>query len=223
MQAVFFDIDGTILETHGAGREAFSAALREVYGLADDLSYVVWAGATDLLVLDQVAQRNKTELTEDKHPHFFEVLSHKTDHAMGHTTGLQVFPGVSELIAALHEHPMVSLGLITGNARGSAFQKLKHVGLDHYFDHGGFGDQHGDRNELARLAKVAASELTPALKNHFVLGDTPADIRCAHAIGAQAIGVATGHFDAAALTSAGAHHVFEDFSQWGDVLKILSE
>ena len=41
----------------------------------------------------------------------------------------------------------------------------------------------------------------------FVIGDTPRDIDAAHAAGCSAIGVATGHYDAAALGDAGADHV----------------
>ena len=41
----------------------------------------------------------------------------------------------------------------------------------------------------------------------FVIGDTPRDIEAAHAAGCSAIGVATGHYDVAALREAGADHV----------------
>ena len=41
----------------------------------------------------------------------------------------------------------------------------------------------------------------------FVIGDTPRDIDAAHAAGCSAIGVATGHYDAAELRHAGADHV----------------
>lgn len=41
----------------------------------------------------------------------------------------------------------------------------------------------------------------------FVVGDTPRDIEAAHAVGCTAIGVATGHFDEAALRAAGADDV----------------
>ena len=40
-----------------------------------------------------------------------------------------------------------------------------------------------------------------------MVGDTPLDVAAAHATGCTAIGVATGHFDAAALREAGADHV----------------
>ncbi len=51
---VLFDIDGTLLDTGGAGREAFIRGLEHVTGQRDDLAYVSFAGNTDRNVLDQV-------------------------------------------------------------------------------------------------------------------------------------------------------------------------
>jgi phosphoglycolate phosphatase-like HAD superfamily hydrolase len=39
------------------------------------------------------------------------------------------------------------------------------------------------------------------------VGDTPLDVSAAHAAGAEAVGVATGHYDREALRAAGADHV----------------
>ena len=47
----------------------------------------------------------------------------------------------------------------------------------------------------------------------LVIGDTPLDVDAAHAAGCTALGVATGHFDAAALKDAGADHVIETFEE----------
>jgi phosphoglycolate phosphatase-like HAD superfamily hydrolase len=47
----------------------------------------------------------------------------------------------------------------------------------------------------------------------YVIGDTPLDVQAAHAAGCTAVGVATGHFDAAALREAGADHVVETMEE----------
>jgi phosphoglycolate phosphatase-like HAD superfamily hydrolase len=51
-----------------------------------------------------------------------------------------------------------------------------------------------------------------------ILGDTPADVTCGGAIGARAIGVATGFFTAEDLRAAGAYAVFEDFAETEQVI-----
>ncbi|MGI8813850.1 MAG: HAD family hydrolase [Pseudonocardia sp.] len=47
----------------------------------------------------------------------------------------------------------------------------------------------------------------------YVVGDTPRDIEAAHAAGATAIGVASGHYTAEELHSAKADHVLASLTQ----------
>ena len=59
---VLFDIDGTLLDTHGLGREAFIRGLARVTGERDELKYLSFAGNTDRNVLDQVMAVRKLRL-----------------------------------------------------------------------------------------------------------------------------------------------------------------
>jgi len=54
-----------------------------------------------------------------------------------------------------------------------------------------------------------------------IIGDTPDDVRCGRPIGARTVAVAPGGFDGAALTAAGASHVFADLSDTARVLEAL--
>ena len=71
----------------------------------------------------------------------------------------RVCPGVAELLAALRQAGRRVLGLLTGNVRAGAERKLGHFGLWDYFACGGFGDDHFDRDDVARaaLADVAGA------------------------------------------------------------------
>ena len=96
-------------------------------------------------------------------------------------------------VAALPTQPL--LGLLTGNIRLGAQLKLRHYRLWESFVTGGFGDDHEDRNEIARIAKARGSRrLGRELlgREVLVIGDTPLDIACARAIGARCLAVATG-------------------------------
>jgi phosphoglycolate phosphatase-like HAD superfamily hydrolase/SAM-dependent methyltransferase len=105
-------------------------------------------------------------------------------------------PGVQELIAglrALPEPPL--LGLLTGNVRLGAALKLAAHGLAEEFATGAFGDDHESRNQLAVIARDRASRLLGRRLEGdeiIVIGDTPADIECAHHIGARCVAVSTG-------------------------------
>ncbi|HJZ53710.1 MAG TPA: HAD hydrolase-like protein, partial [Gemmataceae bacterium] len=129
--------------------------------------------------------------------------------------GGKVCPGVGELLAALHPQPGTVLGLLTGNIRAGARHKLGHFGLWDYFAVGGFGDEHFDRDDVARMAmgEVRAHlgrEVDPA--DVWVIGDTPLDVRCARAIGAKAVAVATGWHPFDELADCEPDFVFNDLS-----------
>ena len=54
-----------------------------------------------------------------------------------------------------------------------------------------------------------------------VIGDTPADMGCGQAIGARAIGVATGRYSVKDLQACGAAAVFEDLSDTEAVVQAI--
>src|SRR5207248_2087626 len=103
-------------------------------------------------------------------------------------------------------------GLLTGNTRAGAQRKLAHFGLWDYFPFGGFGDDHLDRDDVARMALAEAeSHLGAAVDpaSVWVIGDTPLDVRCAKAVGANAVAVATGWHALEELHATGADLVLE--------------
>ncbi|MGB0742769.1 MAG: HAD hydrolase-like protein, partial [Planctomycetaceae bacterium] len=102
--------------------------------------------------------------------------------------------------------------------------KIRHFGLDRFFVDGTFGDFHANRDDLAVLARTKLAEqlqreLTGA--ELMVIGDTPADIRCARAVGASVAAVATGIYDAEQLRPHQPDLLFADLSQTQDVLAQL--
>jgi phosphoglycolate phosphatase len=134
-----------------------------------------------------------------------------------------VMPGIVPLLDALAGHDALHLALLTGNYRDAARIKLSHFGLWHFFPWGVFGDESPDRNLLACLARDRVSAHVPGgtVDEMIVIGDTPFDIECAHAIGAHAVGVATGGHSSSELRDAGADAVFEDLSDTEAVLDAL--
>ncbi len=70
----------------------------------------------------------------------------------------------------------------------------------------------------------AATGLPELAADHIlVVGDTPHDVACAHAVGAQPIGVATGGFSVEQLRQSGAAIVFDDLSDTNAFLELLED
>lgn len=215
---VLFDIDGTLLDTHGAGRDAFIRGLELVTGERDELEYVSFAGNTDRNVLDQVMAARKLRLAEKDIRRIFiciaeELRERLRDHPAQEITGAGVF--LKQLAAK-----GAALGLVTGNIRECAYLKLSSVGFDRFFGFGGFGDKHADRANIARMALAAAKEagFDAAKGKGYLVGDTPFDVAAGLEVGLPVIGVATGKYGEDALRSAGASIVVPDFSDAGRVV-----
>ncbi len=217
MRVALFDIDGTILLAHGAGSRAMRRALHEVAGTTgpDGLHY---AGKTDGQIVRE-ALRGSGFSDADVDARMQAVLNRYLTHLDGELEAgsaepVEILKGVRELLAACEAHDGVLLGLLTGNLSVGATRKLRAVGLDSArFAVGAFGSDSEHRPQLAALARERAGAFLGRAVDAascVVIGDTPADIACAHAIGARAIGVATGNFTRAALLECGAHVAFDD-------------
>lgn len=212
--AVLFDIDGTLLDMRGVGRQAFVRALETTFGLRDTLPYISFSGNTDLNVLEAVMRHHGRPLTRDDCDRFHRQLPLELA-AAAHQAELILYPGVRELLEALTAEPDILLGLVTGNVEACAWIKLQQFDLHNHFVLGAFGDEHADRNEIARMAlQRVKARLEPgqSLKACFLVGDTPNDIAAAHAIGAVSIAVATGKHSVEDLTAAGADVALPDLS-----------
>lgn len=208
---ILFDIDGTLLDTKGAGRRSFGAALEQAFGWGREADSIEFAGATDLDLLARIAKRRGRLLSEEEICGFFALLPESLGVELRNEPP-HVHPGVRELLAALTERPDVRLGLVTGNVESCARLKLESCGLHGHFELGAYGHEHADRREIALLAaRRAERALTDdeRFRSRILIGDTPSDIAAAHSIGAKAWAVATGGFSADRLREAGADLILE--------------
>jgi phosphoglycolate phosphatase-like HAD superfamily hydrolase len=211
-----FDIDGTLISAHGAGRRAFERALAQEFGIAEGLRGIQLDGKTDPMILDEAfaAAGRGAATVEDRARIFAAYLSHLPNELAQAT--YRVLPGVERALDYLESQGAV-IGLATGNVEGGARHKLERGGLWHRFAFGGYGsDAHG-RAELVRIAVERGRQRATrsvAAEEVWVLGDTPRDIAAAHAAGVRAVGVATGSYDVAALRDAGADVVVTTLEEW---------
>ncbi|HYF36798.1 MAG TPA: HAD hydrolase-like protein, partial [Prosthecobacter sp.] len=202
---LLFDIDGTLLDTGGAGGAALFDAVEELFGVTrDTLAPLNLAGATDKGVTRELFAQFQAVLSDDLVSSYLQAyLRHLQRRLHCETFAGRLLPGVVELLNALAGASGVHLGLLTGNVRQGAQLKLARFGIDHHFKDGAFGDDAEDRNHLGAVAlqrMAAATGRTFDQAAVIVIGDTPKDIACARAIGARCLAVGTGTFSAAELT-----------------------
>ncbi len=227
---LLFDIDGTLLDTGGAGMKSLAAAMQRTFAdavAASEMPLIELAGSTDWGILkDLFAHYNIPETAESKE-RFYRAYLEELGSNLG-SPGLQgrLLPGIQRLLDSIRRDTLHITALLTGNIRRGAFMKVTHFGIDHHFKFGAFGDDHHDRNCLGPVALRRAMDhygFSFEPQDVVVIGDTPKDIRCAEAIQARTLIVATGSFSSEELDAHNPHHLFEHFEETEEVLAAIEE
>jgi phosphoglycolate phosphatase len=195
VKLVLFDIDGTLVHTGGAGIKAFAKVFATEFGIPNGTEKMKFAGRTDVGLVREFFRLNQIEPDAEHFQRFFESYVFWLDHILAQSE-TQACPGIWELIRALQALPDApTLGLLTGNVRLGAEIKLRHFNLWEEFVTGGFADDHEDRDQIAHAAHQRGSRLRGRKlrgEEVVVIGDTPLDVKCGRAIGANVLAVATG-------------------------------
>jgi phosphoglycolate phosphatase len=223
---LLFDIDGTLVTTGGVGRRALELAFERAHGRRDACSGFRFDGMTDraivrggLLALGLPPTASSIDAVLAA---YLDVLAEEVAAAPART--YRVHAGIRETLDAAAGQSHFALGLGTGNVREGARIKLERVGLFERFGFGGFGCDDEDRTSLLRRgAERGAASLGLAVSEArvVVIGDTPKDVAAAHGIGAESVGVGTGSFSAAELTTSGATHAFSSLAVPGALEAVL--
>jgi phosphoglycolate phosphatase len=208
--AILFDIDGTLIDTGGAGAASWRLAFDELYGIPADIGQFTDAGMTDpdvgrktfVAVLGREPERKEfTRLMERRLYYLHQTVAE--------SKGYRVLPGVDELLPKLITDGYLT-GLVTGNVEAAAHIKLHRANLNRFFSFGGYGSDSNDRAEVTRVAIKRAAWVfggDVTAQQAISLGDTPRDADAAHAAVIKCIGVASGHFDVQQLRDGGADYV----------------
>ena len=213
-RVIFFDIDGTLLASGGAGQKAMELALTEEFRISFPFEGVLTAGRTDFGIVTEIFDRYDIAHTDEERSRFQQAYLERLPHCLESLDGL-LLPGIVELLQTLSGRPELVLALLTGNYSEGAWIKLRHFQLDHHFEFGGFGDRHANRDDVASAACEAAQKVLNrpiSGRNCCVVGDTPADIQCARSIDADIVAVATGAYSAEELKPHEPDHLFVDLS-----------
>lgn len=224
MKIILFDIDGTILQTNGAGTRAANRAFENIYGISEAMNRIDAAGKTDHLILQEIFMNElNRDFSEQEAEELYKLYIPFLEEETGQSE-TTVMPGIPQLLENLSKRDDIILGVATGNIEPGAWIKLSSAGLDHHFKFGGFGSDSHIREHLIRKAIDRAKnhiEENTKIKDTFVIGDTPYDINHGRAAGAITVGVATGGYSRAQLEEHGPDHLFDDFNNLETVLEIF--
>jgi phosphoglycolate phosphatase-like HAD superfamily hydrolase len=194
---LLFDIDGTLLDTGGAGRRAMDGAFERHYNGRNACAKIRFDGMTDRAIvragLIAIGEPSDASAIDAVLASYVALLEDEVARAAKY----RVIEGVEVALRACEGRGSIAMGLGTGNVRAGAAIKLARAALFERFAFGGFGCDAEDRAELIGVGAARGAAKLGATVSEcrvVVIGDTPKDIAAAKAIGAESIAVATGSF-----------------------------
>jgi len=214
--AILFDIDGTLINTGGAGAASWRLAFDELYGLPADIGKFTDAGMTDPAVGRKTFEAVLKRKPERKE--FTRLMERRNFYlrqTVEESTGYEVLPGVNELLRQLIDGGYL-LGIVTGNVEAAAHIKLHRANLNRFFSYGGYGSDADERGKVTRIAlkratQVYGEKVKP--DQAFSVGDTPLDVTGAHAAGIECVGVGSHRYSAHQLREAGADYAISSLEE----------
>lgn len=223
---VLWDIDHTLIDTRGVGRELSARAFEQVTGVPM-IEQAKVDGITEAVIFRETASLHGLRTDRHDFERFAAALTQAhLERAIELRERGHALPGAASALEALDAIPGVTQTVLTGNIRRVAEIKLQVFGLDRHirWDIGAFGEDDDARAELVRIALSRASDafgepVTP--RDVVLIGDTPADIEAARANDAAVIAVASGKSSADDLREAGAVTVLRSLEEL-DVLLALN-
>jgi len=214
-----FDVDGTLLHTEGAAREAFVLAVRDVLGRNDDLSDIAFAGRIEPQILGDIFAKHGIAPGDGVEPRFWDAVMAHMRVVLRPGRGW-LLDGVREALDAIGREADWVTTVLTGNMTRMADIKLRHFGIATRFAMGAFGEEAESRDALARLAVARIRERYGVPPERcIVVGDTPHDVRCARAAGARAVAVATGGTPREELGAHAPDLLLDDLRGWPRLLE----
>ena len=219
---ILFDVDGTLIRRGDPDHlGAIDFGVRTVFPDAEGATVmrVDVDGKVDRLIASEALAQIGKNLSPDD-PKLGEVFVHAGSYyrdAWEDRDGGEhdLLPGIAELIGRLRVDAEFDLAVMTGGSEGIVAVKLRRLGLADALPVGSFGNEVPNRPALVPLA-LERSELhygrRYSPRNVLVVGDTPADVTCAHVHGIACLGVASGKYSIDELRDAGADVLFEDLT-----------
>jgi phosphoglycolate phosphatase-like HAD superfamily hydrolase len=205
MDAVLWDVDGTLLLNSASAGRLYDRAIAEVVGTEPSGRRPNEHGKTDAqIIVERLADQG---LGAELLPAVRERLDALSADAYVGDAARHRAPGVDAALTAVEAAGWRN-GLLTGNSPARIRAKFASAGLDpDRFDPDLWftGEATTVRSDLARRA---VAELGDA--SAVIVGDTPSDGSAAAAAGIPFLAVATGAFDVAALRGTGAVLVVAD-------------
>jgi len=205
---IFWDIDGTLLQTHGAAALPFANAVSKFAGQEVKIERKKLSGFTDYEIAQYLLKSINIETPFSKITQILNEYSLLLPRSLRESK-TQVIGEIKKTLITLHESPNIELAIGTGNCLNGALIKLRHVDLLKYFDKSNLfcsTEKDWNRNSVIRNAKNSLAENQVGI----VIGDSPRDILSAKNSDLYVMAAATGAHSSTELLDMNPDYLLEN-------------
>ncbi|CAI6071440.1 pyrophosphatase PpaX [Cohnella sp. JJ-181] len=204
IEAVLFDLDGTIVDTNELIIQSFLYSLQGIVPPEFGREHIIPIMGQTLI--SQLQQFSGREQVDDL------IAGYREYNLKHHDDMVSLFPGVIEVIPEL-KRGGIKLGVVTTKMRMTTERALKLLGIYDYMDTIVTLDDVENAKPHPEPVEKALRALGVAPERAIMVGDSTVDIGSALAAGAFAVGVSWSLKGEAPLREAGAHRVIHDMRE----------
>lgn len=218
---IFWDIDGTLLQTHGAAAVPFANAVSRFAGREVQIERKKLSGLTDYEIAQYLLKSINIETSFDAITQILIEYSHLLPSSL-RDSKTQVIGEIKKTLVALHESPNIELAIGTGNCLNGALIKLRHVDLLQYFDKNNLfcsTEKNWNRHLVIERAKTSLTEDQVGI----VIGDSPRDVLSAKNSNLFVMAAATGAHSSMELLDMNPDYLLENNWTSADLFKGLDK
>jgi membrane protein len=206
IEAVLFDVDGTLVDSNEQHVNAWAFAFREegYPQELDDIRRQIGKGGDFLVpaLLPKVGDSVRKRIAERHGEHFKDM----------YLDDVRAFDGATALIAKVHASGR-KVALASSAKQDEVQHYVKLLGIADFLSATTSIDDVDASKPEPDIVGAALARVDVAPGNALVVGDTPYDVEAALGAGLTTVGLTSGPFDEARLRDAGAIAVFRDVGE----------
>jgi phosphoglycolate phosphatase-like HAD superfamily hydrolase len=219
MKLFLFDIDGTLIQSGGAGKTSLAKSFRKTFDCEESVEGVFLDGKTDPVIIKEIFSKKFPQKRCTK-----SIVNTVLDNYLSYlrmevafAPRYKVLSGVLGTLKDLAESKGTYVGLATGNIEEGAKIKLDRANLNRFFHFGAYGSDSSQREKILKIAAkrgFSVAKETIAKDQTYVVGDTPDDVIAAKKAGFKSVAIASGRFSKKELAKEKPDYLFDDFTDF---------
>lgn len=209
MKSLFFDLDGTILDSSRGIHLAFVQTFERLnLSVPDPKTIRTFMGPPLEVTFKQEVGADKLKTAIQYYREYYKEKGQFQ---------AQVYPGIFDLLKELHTHPDYRLYITTSKHESIALQMCHHFSLTDYFD-GIYGSTDTEFHK-DQVLRRAISEQNSDKKRSILIGDTKFDIIGGQSVGIKTLAITWGYGAKETLLAAQPDYLTDTPQQVLDILK----